>query len=177
VALCVAAVVVVWWRTRGSLVPRLFFVARGNEPGYEARLGGLCIYGRGRCAMETWGTEDDDWLGNELRGTEDNWLFSEMTDDRTTQTEGDLHVSSRANALVVSWTDVRGEGKGRSVQRPRKRLKFEMFSRYPVTIFSLYANVYKHVYGDFTKDEKKLQHTICSEAEEGNGDRAPAHYL
>ena len=41
----------------------------------------------------------------------------------------------------------------------------------PVTIFSLYANVYKHVYGDFTKDEKEYQDTICSEAEEGNGDR------
>ena len=41
----------------------------------------------------------------------------------------------------------------------------------PVTIFSLYANVYKHVYGDFTKDEKEYQDTICSEAEEGNSDR------
>ena len=41
----------------------------------------------------------------------------------------------------------------------------------PVTIFSLYANVYKHVYGDSTKDEKEYQDTICSEAEEGNGDR------
>ena len=41
----------------------------------------------------------------------------------------------------------------------------------PVTIFSLYANMYKHVYGDFTKDEKeKSQHqdTICKE---GHGDR------
>jgi len=38
----------------------------------------------------------------------------------------------------------------------------------------LYANVYKHVYEDFTKDEKQksqYQDTICSEAEEGNGDR------
>jgi len=41
----------------------------------------------------------------------------------------------------------------------------------PITIFSLYANVYKHVYGDFTKDEKEYQDTICSEAEEGKGDR------
>ena len=41
----------------------------------------------------------------------------------------------------------------------------------PITIFSLYANVYKHVYGDFTKDKKEYQDTICSEAEEGNGDR------
>ena len=40
-----------------------------------------------------------------------------------------------------------------------------------VTIFSLYANVYKHMYGDLTKDEKEYQDTICSEAEEGNGDR------
>ena len=34
--------------------------------------------------------------------------------------------------------------------------------------------VYKHVYGDFTKDEKEksqYQYTICSEAEEGHGDR------
>jgi len=30
--------------------------------------------------------------------------------------------------------------------------------------------MYKHVYGDFTKDEKEHQDTICSEAEEGNGD-------
>jgi len=39
----------------------------------------------------------------------------------------------------------------------------------------LYANVYKHVYGDFTKDKKEksqYQDTICSEAEEGHGDRA-----
>ena len=42
----------------------------------------------------------------------------------------------------------------------------------PVTIFSLHANVYKHVNGDFTKDDKEYQDTICSEAEEGNGDRA-----
>jgi len=41
----------------------------------------------------------------------------------------------------------------------------------PVTIFRLYANVYKHVYGDFTKDEKEYQDTIRSEAEEGKGHR------
>jgi len=35
----------------------------------------------------------------------------------------------------------------------------------------LYVNVYKHMYGDVTKDEKEHQDTICSEAEEGNGDR------
>jgi len=29
----------------------------------------------------------------------------------------------------------------------------------PVTIFSLYANVYKHVYGDFTKDENEKAST------------------
>ena len=29
----------------------------------------------------------------------------------------------------------------------------------------------KHLYGDFTKDEKEYQETICSEAEEGNCDR------
>ena len=41
--------------------------------------------------------EDDDWLGNEPRGIEDDKLFnSEMTDDRTTQTEDNLHASSRA---------------------------------------------------------------------------------
>jgi len=37
----------------------------------------------------------------------------------------------------------------------------------------LTANMYNHVYGDFTKDEKKksqYQDTICSEAEEGRGD-------
>jgi len=72
----------------------------------------LCVSHYGRCAVEdsgdsasaadvfvrwrTWGTEDNDWLGNELRDTEDDWLFnSEMTDDRTTQTEGDLRISSR----------------------------------------------------------------------------------
>ena len=32
--------------------------------------------------------------------------------------------------------------------------------------------MYKHVYGDFTKDEKEYQDTICSETEEGNCDRA-----
>jgi len=48
----------------------------------------LCVSGRGRCTIEdlgdsasaavvivrwrTWGTEDNDWLGNELRGTEDD---------------------------------------------------------------------------------------------------------
>ena len=34
----------------------------------------------------------------------------------------------------------------------------------PVTILSLYANVYKHVYGDFAKDVKEksqYQDTIC----------------
>ena len=36
---------------------------------------------------------------------------------------------------------------------------------------ALYANVYKHIYGDFPKDEKEYQDTICSEAEEGNSDR------
>ena len=44
----------------------------------------------------------------------------------------------------------------------------------PVTIFSLHANVYKHVNGDSTKDKKEksqYQETICSEAEEGNGNR------
>ena len=44
----------------------------------------------------------------------------------------------------------------------------------PITVFSLYTNVYKHVNGDSTKGEKEksqYQHTICSEAEEGNGDR------
>ena len=44
----------------------------------------------------------------------------------------------------------------------------------PVTIFSLYANVYKHKYGDFTKDEKEkseYQDTTCSEVEEGHGER------
>ena len=45
------------------------------------------------------------------------------------------------------------EGKGGSVQRPHKRLKFDHSS--PVTIFSLYVNVYKHVNGDSTKDEKE----------------------
>ena len=31
--------------------------------------------------------------------------------------------------------------------------------------------MYKHMYGDFTEDEKEYQDTICSEAEGGNGDR------
>ena len=67
--------------------------------------------------------------------------------------------------------DARVEGKGRSVQRPRKGLKFERSHGSPVTIFSLY----NPTNGDSTKDEKKeksqYQDTICSEAEEGNGDR------
>jgi len=44
----------------------------------------------------------------------------------------------------------------------------------PVTIFSLYVNVHKHVNRDSTKDEKEkslYQDTICSEAEEVHGDR------
>ena len=41
---------------------------------------------------------------------------------------------------------------------------FSWQSRY---YFSLYANVYKHVYGDFKKDEKEKA-TICKE---GHGDR------
>ena len=64
------------------------------------------------------------------------------------------------------------EGKGGSVQRPHKRLKVDHGS--PITTFSLYVNVYKHVNGDFTEDEKETsqyQDTICCEAEEGNGDR------
>ena len=68
--------------------------------------------------------------------------------------------------------DVRVEEKGRRVQQPHKRLKFDHGSS--ITNFSLCANVYKHVYGDLTKDEKEktqYQDTICSEAEEGNGDR------
>ena len=41
----------------------------------------------------------------------------------------------------------------------------------PITIFSLYANMYQHMYRDFIKDENKksqYQDTICSEAEEGH---------
>jgi len=53
------------------------------------------------------------------------------------------------------------EGKGRSVQRPRKRLKFENVLTIVRYYFILYANLIKHVYGDFTKDEK----------------RVPGHYL
>ena len=40
----------------------------------------------------------------------------------------------------------------------------------PKTVFGLTTNMYKHVYRDFAKDEKKksqYQDTICSEAEEG----------
>ena len=44
---------------------------------------------------------DDDWLGNEPRGIEDDKLFnSGMTDDRTTQTEDDLRASSRATCFA-----------------------------------------------------------------------------
>ena len=32
-------------------------------------------------------------------------------------------------------------------------------------------NVSKHIYGDFTKDEKEYKDTICSEAEKENGYR------
>jgi len=42
----------------------------------------------------------------------------------------------------------------------------------PVTIFSLYMNVYKHMYGDFTENERQTsqhQDVICSEAGEGHG--------
>jgi len=44
----------------------------------------------------------------------------------------------------------------------------------PITTFSLYVNVYKHMNGDFTKDKiekSQYQDTICSETEEGHGDR------
>ena len=40
-----------------------------------------------------------------------------------------------------------------------------------IIFFSLYVNAYKHMYGDFTKDEEEYQDTVCSEAEEGNGDK------
>ena len=43
-----------------------------------------------------------------------------------------------------------------------------------VTTFSLYVSVYKHMHGDFSRDEKEksqYQDAICSEAEEGHGDR------
>jgi len=56
------------------------------------------------------------------------------------------------------------------VQRPRKRLKFE--NVVPLLFLACTrAYVYKHMYGDFTKDEKEYQDAVCSEAEEGNGDK------
>jgi len=52
------------------------------------------------------------------------------------------------------------------MQWPRKRLKLE------VTVLAcMRMCTYKHMYRDFTKDEKEYQDTICSEAEEGNIDR------
>ena len=48
---------------------------------------------------------------------------------------------------------------------------WKCFHGSPITIFSLYANMYKHLYGDFTKDENEHQDTICSEAGEENSDR------
>jgi len=53
------------------------------------------------------------------------------------------------------------------MKRRHKRLKFDQ-----IIIFSLYTNVYKHVYEDSIKDEKErsqYQDTICREAEEGYG--------
>jgi len=38
-------------------------------------------------------------------------------------------------------------------------------------VLTVICEGYKHMYGNFTKDEKEYQDTICSEAEEGNGDR------
>jgi len=50
--------------------------------------------------------------------------------------------------------------------------KFEnILTVVPLLFSSLYVNMYKYEYGDITKDENEYQDTICSEAEEGNGDR------
>jgi len=67
--------------------------------------------------------------------------------------------------------DVRVEEKGRRVQHPCKRLKFDDVPAVVLLLIlrSLCVNVYKHLYRDFTKDEKEktqYQDTICSEVEE-----------
>ena len=67
------------------------------------------------------------------------------------------------SVISGAHNDVKAEGKWRGVQRPHTRLKFECSHGSPVTIFSLYANLYKHVYGDFTKKKKQ--------------ERVPGHYL
>jgi len=51
--------------------------------------------------------------------------------------------------------DMKAEGKGRSVQQPRKTLKFGNILTVVPLLFSLYANVCKHKYGDFTGNEKE----------------------
>jgi len=65
---------------------------------------------------------------------------------------------------------LRAEGKEHATTMQKIKIWKRSHSS-PVTIFSLYANVYKHVYRDFTKGEKEYQDTICSEAKKGNGDR------
>ena len=80
--------------------------------------------------------------------------------------------------IAGAHNDVRVEGKGKECATTTQKIKISKRSHgSPVTIFSLYPNVYKHMNGDSTKDEKEksqymqYQDTICSEAEEGNGDR------
>ena len=87
-----------------------------------------------------------------------------------------LHAPSKIFANVVKWTviailtsspiysiiqsvlpgaynDVRVEGKGRSVQRPHKRLKFENVLVVVPLLFLACSD--KHVNGDSTKNEKE----------------------
>lgn len=60
--------------------------------------------------------------------------------------------------------DVRTKGKGRSVPQPCKRFIFENFPTVVSLLFLayVYKHLYgdKHMYGDFTKDEKEYQDTI-----------------
>ena len=67
-------------------------------------------------------------------------------------------LASGAHNEHNEHNDVRAEGKGRSVQRPRKRLKFEnVLTIVPLLFLVCTRTCTKHVCGDFTKDEKSTR--------------------
>jgi len=72
--------------------------------------------------------------------------------------------------LTGVHNDVRVEGKGRSVQRSRKRLKLENVLTVVPLLFLACTQTCTNTCTE-TSQRKEYQDTICSEAEEGNGDR------
>ena len=71
--------------------------------------------------------------------------------------------------------DIRVEGKGRRMQRPHKRLKFENVLTVVPLLFlactQTCINTWTETPQRTKKEKSQYQDTICSEEEEGNGDR------